>query len=209
MRVERAKQRRAEAAKAEADELGDDKEHKSRGAKQRAKKRSRAADPHQHDDSAQGQGGQQGSKKAKTTAGGKVSWGSATTQDAPDKQSRDLSKPYREKGNKDGTGLVRAGGGRRAPAPADPRGAKAAEAAAAAKAAKAANKGDGRQSRKGAALGAEDTHLASVVAEVGDLMPKTKKARKNRDRTDDFDALASKYQSSLFKDAASDRRWFD
>ena len=108
--MERAKQRRAEAAKAEADELGDDKEHKSRGAKQRAKKRSRAADPHQHDDPAQGQGGQQGSKKAKTTAGGKVSWGSATTQDAPDKQSRDLSKPYREKGNKDGTGLVRAGG---------------------------------------------------------------------------------------------------
>ena len=58
-----------------------------------------------------------------TRPGRKVQWVEA--QDETGRYKKDLSKPYRERGNKV-DGVVKAGSGRRAPAPADPRGVKAA-----------------------------------------------------------------------------------
>jgi hypothetical protein len=105
--VERAKQRRAEATKeeqaAEAAEVGTAKKP-GRGALQREKKRKR------------------GGKEEEAT-GSKVQWVEALEETGSYK--KDVSKPYRERGNKV-DGVVKAGSGRRAPSPADPRGVKAA-----------------------------------------------------------------------------------
>jgi hypothetical protein len=119
VRVERAKQRRAEATKeehaAEAAEAGTAKKP-GRGALQREKKRKRGGKEEELT------GGKVGSKASKQSAS-KVQWVEA--QDETGSYKKDLSKPYRERGNKV-NGVVKAGSGRRAPAPADPRGVKAA-----------------------------------------------------------------------------------
>ena len=117
--MERAKQRRAEATKeeqaAEAAEVGTAKKP-GRGALQREKKRKRGGKEEEVT------GGKVGSKASKQSAS-KVQWVEA--QDETGRYKKDLSKPYRERGNKV-DGVVKAGSGRRAPAPADPRGVKAA-----------------------------------------------------------------------------------
>lgn len=125
VRVERAKQRRAEATKeeqaAEAAETGAGKKL-GRGALQREKKRKRAGKEDEAAGAAQrgnaGGSGKQGSKRGAS----RVQWGEA--EDETGSYKKDLSKPYRERGNKV-DGVIKAGSGRRAPAPADPRGAKA------------------------------------------------------------------------------------
>lgn len=190
VRVDRAKHRRAEATKEEqaAEEAVSGKKL-GRGALQREKKRTRG------DVEDEAPAGGKGAKGAKGGKAGKVKWGAA--EDEEGKVNKDLSKPYREKGNSV-DGVVRAGAGRRAPAPADSRGVKAAAKADASKKAKAA-------ARSG------DAHLASLVEEVGDMIPKTKKAkRNNKDKEDGFDKLVKQYNTTLFKaDGAGEGRWFD
>ena len=195
VRVERAKQRRAAAAQEEAAAEGEEGEGKKlgRGALQRQKKRSRDA----AGESAGGSKSKNGGKDLKKAGGSsKVRWGEASSQEGL--HEKDLSKPYREKGNKM-DGVVRAGTGRRTAI--DPRGA--------AGAAKAAAKKKGQAAKT--ALRSSDTQLAELVSEVGDVMPKAKKAKRgNKDKPDDFDKLVKQYNSSLFKsDAGQGGRWFD
>lgn len=125
-----------------------------------------------------------------------MQWGEA--EDETGSYKKDLSKPYRERGNKV-DGVIKAGSGRRAPAPADPRGAKAVAKRAAAAAGKKAQ----------AAAKSGDAHLASLVEDVGDMMPKPKKAKKNKDKEDGLDKLVKEKYSSLFKAGPGDGRWFD
>lgn len=202
VRVERAKHRRAEAAKEEqATEEAEHGKRLGRGALQRLKKRQR---PEDADDDNAGKG--QSAKKAKGTGAedgkGKVKWG--TAEESEGKTPKDFSKPYRERGNKM-DGVVRPGAGRRALAPADPRGAKAAAAAEAGR----GNKNNGAAAKAKAAAQLNDQHLASIVAEVGDVMPKTKKSKKNKDKEDGLDKLVQQYTSTLFKSGQSEGRWFD
>jgi len=193
VRVDRAKHRRAEATKEEqAAEEAVSGKRMGRGALQREKKRTRG-------DEEEAPAGGKGGKGGKDSKGaGKVKWGAAEDEDG--KHKKDLSKPYREKGNSV-DGVVRAGTGRRAPAAADSRGVKAAAKAASATAAKKAK----------AVARSGDAHLASLVEEVGDLIPKAKKAkRNNKDKEDGFDQLVKQYNSTLFKsDGGGEGRWFD
>jgi hypothetical protein len=48
-----------------------------------------------------------------------------------------------------------------------------------------------------------------LVEEVGEMMPKPKKAKKNKDKEDGLDKLVKEKYSSLFKAGTSDGRWFD
>jgi nucleolar protein 4 len=205
VRVERAKQRRAEAAKEEqaSEEPGDGK-RLGRGALQRLKKR-------QHPDADEDEAGKS-AKKAKGKGGeesmskAKVKWG--TAEHSEGNSVKDLSKPYRERGNKM-DGVVRPGAGRRAPAPADPRGVKAAAEAGGGNKNKGKNKAGAAAAKAKTAAQLNDQHLASLVAEVGHVMPKTKKSKKNKDKEDGLDKLVKQYTSTLFKSGQNEGRWFD
>jgi hypothetical protein len=204
VRVERAKERRAAAAQEEAaaaaaaggEEAGGKK--LGRGALQREKKRKR-----EEAGEAGGKGGKggnagaKGGGKADKAGGSKVRWGEAKVERG--EGSRDLSKPYREKGNKM-EGVVRAGAGRRTTI--DPRGAAAAKKGTAAK---------GQRNGGTAVVASGDKQLAKLVSDVGDVMPKAKKARGGgKDKPDDFDRLVKQYNSSLFKaEGGQGARWFD
>lgn len=198
VRVERAKQRRAEASKEEAAaEEAESGKRKGRGAIQREKKRKRADGEGTDEPVKGGKGGKQGGGGGKGGTEGKVKWGKA--EDEEGRRTKDLSKPYRERGN-NVDGMVKASATRRAPAPADPRGAKAAgKGAGAAKKAQAA-----------AAVRSGDAHLASLVEEVGDMMPKKKKVKRNKQKEDGLDQLVKQKYSSLFaKSGGGEGRWFD
>ena len=199
VRLERAKERRAEVLKQERKQEEQHNHHKGRGALQREKKRKRL------DEAAQGGGGGEPAE-ADAEGEGNVQQQQQDKHKEPKGSSRKvehLEAPPRRAGA--GEGIIKPGTRRRArPAVAGKGVAKLNK-----------NNMDNKMKQRGKAASKvkEDGELERMVAHVGEVMPKTNKARRKRDAADELDKLASDYKSRLFGHAVTrgggGGRWFD